>query len=242
MLSTKDFTLNPLVLKLQKGFRYEYSFVQSASSAPQDIDIYVTEETPDAWEVIAGTKERDVAYLMRLKISKSDLTFKMTNSLKQNEVLGNVEYKNPKDVTGSSNMAMIFPFWLIWVKEAGNLNLNELIEKKITVLSSGPSDPATLKIEKTVIKYNFLVNEIIVSGKQENQNGKIYASTSKPYLLTNLVDATGGGLVFKGVQKKDFSLSDFAGYRIGGYTATPVLRAPVPVEKSNPEQVPTQSP
>lgn len=224
LLSTKDFSLSIPVLKLQKGYKYDYTFVQSASSSTVDISIYVIGDSPEAWEVIGGVKERDVAYLHRIKISKSDLAIKTTNSLKENEVLGNVEYKSLKEVSSPSNNAFIFPFWFIWLKESGNLNLDELFNKKTTIFSFGSSDPITLKVEKPVIKNNFLVNEIIVIAKRENDNGKIYASTSKPYLITNIEVASGGGLVFNSLQRKDFSLSDFAGYQIGGYTETPALR------------------
>ena len=153
LLSTKEFTLNPPILKLQKGYKYDYSFVQSAGSTPQDISIYVIEDSPEAWEAIGSVKERDVAYIVRYKISKSDLSIRMTNSLKENEILGNVEYKNPKEVTSSlSNFAMTFPFWFVLLKESENLNLDELFNKKTTIFSSGPSDPITLKVEKPVIK------------------------------------------------------------------------------------------
>lgn len=224
LLSTKDFSLSIPVLKLQKGYKYDYAFVQSASSSPIDISIFVIEDSSESWEVIGGIKERDVAYLHRFKISKSDLTMRITNSLKENEVLGNVEYKSLKEVNSPSNAAVIFPFWFVWMKESGNLNLEDLFNKKTTIFSFGSSDPITLKVEKTVIRDNFLVNEIIVIAKRESDNGKIYASTLKPFLLTNIEVASGGGLVFKGLQKKDFSLSDFAGYQIGGYTATPAVR------------------
>lgn len=224
LLSTKDFSLSIPVLKLQKGYKYDYAFVQSASSSPIDISIFVIEDSSEAWEVIGGVKERDVAYLHRFKISKSDLTMRITNSLKENEVLGNVEYKSLKEANSPSNAALIFPFWFVWLKESGNLNLDELFNKKTTIFSFGSSDPITMKVEKTVIRDNFMVNEIIVTAKRESDNGKIYASTLKPYLLTNIEVASGGGLVFKGLQKKDFSLSDFAGYQIGGYTATLAVR------------------
>ncbi|MEK6876015.1 MAG: hypothetical protein AABX63_01270, partial [Nanoarchaeota archaeon] len=57
-------------------------------------------------------------------------------------------------------------------------------------------------------------------------------------LMTNIVAANGGALIFKGLQKRDFSLDDYAGYYFyGAPEKTPLRVVPVeqPLEPSVPE-------
>ena len=252
LLSTKEFTLNPPILKFQEGYRYDYTFVSSAGSTPKYTSIYVTKETPEVWEGIAGVKEVQAASLIRFKISKNDLTLTTTNTLKENEILSsNLEYKSPWGSSINGNDGLMIPFWFPLFKEKG-LNVDELLKNKVTSFSIPPSSEfLTYKLQGTLIKNNFVAYDILVTANQQGQTKtfvELYALTSKPYILISATAPTqGGGLLFEGLQKKDFTLSDYAGYQIRDYVGgtVPVNQA-VPVEKRAverqpaPEQVPTQ--
>lgn len=236
LLSTKEFALNPPLLKLQKGFRYDYTFLSSSGVVPKVVSIYITQETPEIWEGISGVKVDTNADLIRFKINKNDLAFRVTNSLKEEEIFSqNLEFKDPFEASIMENDALLLPFWFIAMKSKG-LNLDELFIKKITTDPSGSSDQG-YKIKNTLIKDNFLVHEVTLIQGEEL---KLFSSTAKPYLITNIVAANSGGLVFKGLQKRDFSLSDFSGYNIGSGTATPLRQVPEiqvqPVQEEKPAQ------
>jgi len=238
LLSTKEFALNPPLLKLQKGFRYDYAFVSSTGAVPKDVSIYVTEDSPEMWEGINGIKlSNSDADLIRFKINKNDLTLRVTSSLKEDEVFSqNLEFKDPLQASIRDNDGILIPFWFVLMKQQG-LNLDELFIKKFTADISGSSDVG-FKLKNTIVQDKFLVHEVTTTSGGEV---KLYSSTAKPYLMTNIVAGNGGALIFKGLQKKDFSLSDYAGYNIGIGTATPLRQVPEiqvvqPVQEETPIQ------
>ncbi len=222
-LVTKDFMLPVPLLKLQKGYRYDYN--GGSSGSLQEISIYITEETADEWQGIAGIKRNgNTASILRFKIRKSDLNMQATYPLAANKITAqDVEYKSVKDISsiGEAGNSLI-PFWFLVWKGAYGLNLDDLFDRKIVTFSQSSSEQITFKVEDTLTDSGFLTYKISITGTEADtvkSLGEIYASPAEPYLIVRLIIFEGGGgsLIYKKMEKDDFSLSDYSGYNIEDY-------------------------
>ena len=101
------------------------------------------------------------------------------------------------------------------MKESFNLNLDELFSKKSTTVSQS-SGSVTLKIDNKLTRNGYSVYKLVIITKGETSPGEIYLSPEKPYILMDVVAEEGsyGSLTFNGLEKKEFSLDDYAGYKI----------------------------
>ena len=89
------------------------------------LSIYVTDETQEGWEGIAGLKkDNQRAILLRYKISKNDMRLVTTISLNENQINEkDVIYQSPNDLN-SEELYSLSPFFLLIFKEKW-LNLEE---------------------------------------------------------------------------------------------------------------------
>lgn len=242
-LSTRDFDLEIPAFRFQKGYKYDYS--STSYSNQQEISVYVTEDNSDYIEGLAGIKRSgNLASILRFKIRKNDLDLEATYPLAADAISSSsVDYNSVKEIAriGEAGNSLL-PFWLILISETeglSGLNLEELFSKKTIIASqsSSPEATITLKIEDTLIENDLLVDKIsiiIKEGKEIKNAGELYVSPIKPYplLKINLFEGS-GSLIFKKLEKKDFSLDDYAGYTIEEWRE-PQLQIPIVVQ---PEQV-----
>lgn len=210
--SEKDFNLGLPILKLQEGYRYDFSMTTCPSCSPLDISIYVTDETKEEWKGIAGLKkDNQMAYLLRFKIGKSDMRLLTTETLNENQINDrDVNYQSPNNLNGEV-LYSFSPLFLLVFKEKG-LDLDGLMQNKAVVFIQQNQN---LTIEATEIKDGFLVNKIAITStsQPEERWGTFYSSTLKPYIIVK-IEAREGAFYFKGSEKKSFSLEDYSGYTL----------------------------
>lgn len=230
-LVTKDVTLEMPLLELRKGFRYDYSVRSSASSPAEDVSVYAIDETREEWTGIAGIKKSNKnAHLIRYKINKSTLSLQATGSLSESQLgQAGLEYKIIKDFN-SDYIYSLTPFWLLMLKENG-LDVDELVRNKTATTSQGQA--ITVKIEDTTIKNNFLAYSLLLG--PGGQMVQAHVATLEPYIVLHIVASGMDMLSFKSLEKREFSLNDYAGYAIASEEKT--LQTQKPVQEPERETV-----
>jgi hypothetical protein len=218
---TRKFSLELPSLELKEGFKYNYEVSHSSTSDKRDVTIYVTKETSTYWEGISSIMfdESDNAFLRRWKIQKSDLDMSATATLREDDVVGDVDYID--DLSEIPNLGdagnSILPFWMIILKDMNGLNLEELITQRSTTLDINEQHVVLERSSSPEAYGNYLAYTIDIEIYTDNKlddSGDFIISTEEPYLMLKTNAGGGPQAEFKTVERQEFSLDDFEGYNV----------------------------
>ncbi|MEA1925237.1 MAG: hypothetical protein U9M95_05145 [Candidatus Altiarchaeota archaeon] len=225
--STQECSHSPSLV-LAEGYRYAYVAARCPQCAEHDSFIYVTNETTEYWEGIAGSKvdHNQKAYLMRWRLEKDNLDVSITLPLTEDKLSGEGDYIS--DVKQIQNLGeagdSLLPLYITLLKEMLDLDIRKLVTEHRTSIVLDSNQTIVFSTSYPVL-YGvypaYRINVEMYSNDELMEAGEIVMSAVEPYLIMEFNVGEGPKTSFKRGEKKEFSLGDFEGYSLSVWEPPP---------------------
>jgi len=211
--TVKSIDDNRNILTLEEGMRYEYSWQFPIFYFQRTVEIYVTENSLEAWNgiITLTDPENGTTFLYKFKISKKDMSLCTTETLDASEIFD--ERVKPYRIKRGDPGLVSFFFPILY----NGYNIEDLLKNKTSLLKWGAGEETYRVDISDQLEYkNFSCYRLTITSAEQylgSSESEIYISTSPPYLLVTQYYEPGN----EKIKLLDLKTVEKAAFNIGKY-------------------------